>query len=56
MLITGGGFGALIIVLIPKAAPMQPQHGSDGTILNAAVLTAADVAHRRALLEKVFEM
>jgi hypothetical protein len=39
---------------------MKPQLSSDGTILNAAVLTAADVAHKRVLcpvcMEKVFAM
>lgn len=39
---------------------MKPQLSSDGTILNAAVLTAADVVHKRVLcpvcMEKVFAM
>lgn len=39
---------------------MKPQLSQDGTILNAAVLTAADVAHNRVLcpacMEKVFAM
>jgi hypothetical protein len=39
---------------------MKPQHGSDGTILNAAVLVAEDVAQKRVLcpacMNKVFEM
>ena len=39
---------------------MKPQLSSDNTILNAAVLTAADVAHKRVLcpvcMEKVFAM
>jgi hypothetical protein len=39
---------------------MKPQFSSDGTILNAAVLVAADVAHRRVLcpacMDKVFEI
>ena len=39
---------------------MKPQLGKDGTILNAAVLTAADVAHKQVLcpacMEKVFVM
>ena len=38
---------------------MIPQHSSGGTILNAAVLVAADVAHKRVLcpacMEKEFE-
>jgi hypothetical protein len=39
---------------------MKPQLSSTGTILNAAVLSAADVAHKRVLcpacMEKEFEM
>ena len=39
---------------------MKPQRGSDGTILNAAVLAADDVAHQRVIcpvcMEMVFEM
>lgn len=39
---------------------MKAQLSTSGTILNAAVLTAADVAHRRVLcpvcMEKEFEM
>jgi hypothetical protein len=39
---------------------MRPQLSSTGCILNAAVLTAADVAHKRVLcpacMEKEFEM
>ncbi len=39
---------------------MKPQLSADGTILNGAVLTAADVAHKRVLcpacMEKEFEM
>jgi hypothetical protein len=39
---------------------MKPQLSSGGVILNAAVLTAADVAHKRVLcpacMEKEFEM
>jgi hypothetical protein len=39
---------------------MKAQLSSDGTILNAAVLTADDVAHKRVLcpacMEKEFEM
>ncbi len=38
---------------------MKPERSSDGTILNAAVLVAADVAHQRVLcpacMDKVFE-
>jgi hypothetical protein len=38
---------------------MKPQLSSGGTILNAAVLTAADVVHKRVLcpacMEKEFE-
>ena len=38
---------------------MKTERGSDGTILNAAVLTAADVVHQRVLcpacMTKVFE-
>jgi hypothetical protein len=38
---------------------MKPQLSATGTILNAAVLTAADVAHKRVLcpacMEKEFE-
>jgi hypothetical protein len=39
---------------------MKPQLSSTGTILNAAVLSAVDVAHKRVLcpacMEKEFEM
>lgn len=39
---------------------MKTQRSADGTILNAAVLSAADVAHERVIcpicMEKVFEM
>jgi hypothetical protein len=39
---------------------MKPQLSKDSTILNAAVLTAADVSHKRVLrpacMEKVFVM
>ncbi len=39
---------------------MRPQLSANGTILNAAVLTASDVAHKRVLcpgcMEKEFEM
>jgi hypothetical protein len=38
---------------------MRPQHSSGGTILNAAVLVAADVVHKRVLcpacMDKEFE-
>jgi hypothetical protein len=39
---------------------MKAQRGGDGTILNAAVLCAQDVVHKRVLcpacMDKVFEM
>ena len=39
---------------------MKPQVSPDGTILNAAVLTAQDVAHKRVMcpicMDMVFEM
>jgi hypothetical protein len=45
---------------IKNRVSMKPQLSSNGTILNGAVLTAADVAHNRVLcpacMEKEFEM